>query len=773
MLKLLHGLFYKKNSKDKSDFMHTNMTAEEESYDMLPSVVQDYENKYEEKYESFPVVEKNLSEGDKDKDYCGKGKNRYIKIHKENKIYGEGTYIVGENGLLPGLYYAWNNYKVIIGRNNSFSSGSWGCDDGYIRLTTGRKVIIESGKITSVDNIIYTYNRADYLIPGHVYLVGREVPNGRYRILFDETYVTGDDDLEKQCIFHRVAEEQDGLSYNVRSNEGFADTDSKTNYVILKNGKAILVEEGVFHPNDGPEVAYNFRKRKENEKRIEKLRKEMEVKYQEEEYGEYVSYYCAINEPIAEIVILEYFTKFAKVEKMKNLFSDDFSVNYKIEIPISLIDVQCLLCVMFYNKYITAPAAFGIVLADIFKAFNLPALRTDRKEVFEKSFANYKKRNPGATIEELDKFRSRMEAYQKRDNAVHNAIDILKSRISSDTCKVMKKYCKIYPFKVIDKESYYISHVPAKYIKQYVGNKCPMYLYYYMSENRDKYEQEYSEVILNLKEQGLIKSRWKNEFSLYMIIKSYFPSAIYQYHAEWLEKQSLDIYIPEHRIGIEYQGKQHYEEVGLFNGIDGLIETQKRDKIKREKCKLNGVTLIEWVYTDEVEEQKLIDILKNLNIPIPQKNDITTFYKIDTNKSDMSNKRTTTRELQRVCQYDLDGNYLNSYESVDVAADDTGVSKESIRRVCSGVRNTGGGYMWRRYCEEEIPKKIGAYSKEVQTSTPRKISQYNVSGEIIETYDSISEAVRKTGINAKSIRENAKGKQNHAGGYIWKYVDTN
>ena len=112
-----------------------------------------------------------------------------------------------------------------------------------------------------------------------------------------------------------------------------------------------------------------------------------------------------------------------------------------------------------------------------------------------------------------------------------------------------------------------------------------------MYENRNKCEQEYRELLLKLKEQGVIKSRWKNEFSLYMHIKSYFPSAIYQYHAEWLDKQSLDVYIPEHKIGIEYQGKQHYEEVGIFNGAAGLIETQKRDKIKKDKCKLNGVTL--------------------------------------------------------------------------------------------------------------------------------------------------------------------------------------
>lgn len=96
-----------------------------------------------------------------------------------------------------------------------------------------------------------------------------------------------------------------------------------------------------------------------------------EIKYHQAEDDEFISYYCAINEPIAEIVILDYFTKFAKVEKVKNFFVDDFSANYKIEIPMALIDIQCLLCFMFMNKHITPPATFGVELADIFSAYDL------------------------------------------------------------------------------------------------------------------------------------------------------------------------------------------------------------------------------------------------------------------------------------------------------------------------------------------------------------------------------------------------------------------
>ena len=107
------------------------------------------------------------------------------------------------------------------------------------------------------------------------------------------------------------------------------------------------------------------------------MENKMEIKYLQGEDDEFISYYCAINEPIAEIVILDYFTKFAKVEKVKNLFADDFSVNYKIEIPADMIDLQCLLCFMFMNQYITSPATFGVVLSDVFDVYSILGMRTD------------------------------------------------------------------------------------------------------------------------------------------------------------------------------------------------------------------------------------------------------------------------------------------------------------------------------------------------------------------------------------------------------------
>lgn len=67
-----------------------------------------------------------------------------------------------------------------------------------------------------------------------------------------------------------------------------------------------------------------------------------------------------------------------------------------------------------------------------------------------------------------------------------------------------------------------------------------------------------------------------------------------------MKGQSLDMFIPELSMGIEYQGLQHYESVDVFGGVEGLQNTRRRDEIKRKKCKEKGVRLIEWHHNTDI-----------------------------------------------------------------------------------------------------------------------------------------------------------------------------
>ncbi|MDO6758107.1 hypothetical protein Q4598_17850 [Phaeobacter inhibens] len=110
---------------------------------------------------------------------------------------------------------------------------------------------------------------------------------------------------------------------------------------------------------------------------------------------------------------------------------------------------------------------------------------------------------------------------------------------------------------------------------------------------------------------------WVSEVALLDLVRNYWPSAVHQWRAGFLGLQSVDIFVPEERLAIEYQGQQHYEAVDLFGGQEGLIATQARDERKRKLLRLHDVRLLEWPYDAPIQTEELRGRLSALGIQIP------------------------------------------------------------------------------------------------------------------------------------------------------------
>ncbi len=89
---------------------------------------------------------------------------------------------------------------------------------------------------------------------------------------------------------------------------------------------------------------------------------------------------------------------------------------------------------------------------------------------------------------------------------------------------------------------------------------------------------------------------WASEVALFALVAEMHPDAVHQWRPSFLGAQSVDIYIPRLNLAIEYQGKQHYEPVGIFGGEEGFLATRARDERKRFLLKDRGVELLEWRY---------------------------------------------------------------------------------------------------------------------------------------------------------------------------------
>lgn len=252
---------------------------------------------------------------------------------------------------------------------------------------------------------------------------------------------------------------------------------------------------------------------------------------------------------------------------LPNLFFDDDTINYKIEISKNnIVDIAfakyCLDCDMATGSYLI----YGVPL-----------------EFLEKFYQT--EPSPQRAVNEVNKLNLTIEQEQYYQELALSVLEtLLAKNVSSNEMAYIKNTGAA-------QSSALLSFLQLQNFK-YVS---------YINKLKERYDQFYSILIDN----GVIITKWKSEYSLYELIRKKYPNAIYQYRAKWLSHQSLDIYIPDKRIGIEYQGIQHYKPVSLFGGLPHFRLQQELDNRKRKLCSEQGIRLIEWRYDEPISSDML------------------------------------------------------------------------------------------------------------------------------------------------------------------------
>ena len=112
------------------------------------------------------------------------------------------------------------------------------------------------------------------------------------------------------------------------------------------------------------------------------------------------------------------------------------------------------------------------------------------------------------------------------------------------------------------------------------------------------------------------------ETILLKIVRRLLPDykVIHHYRGAELEGLELDIWLPDLRVGIEYQGEQHYRVVEPWGGKAGLERRIANDKRKRKLCRSLGYDLIEIKFSEKLSDQlvrsKLSQALKKKSVSI-------------------------------------------------------------------------------------------------------------------------------------------------------------
>lgn len=121
----------------------------------------------------------------------------------------------------------------------------------------------------------------------------------------------------------------------------------------------------------------------------------------------------------------------------------------------------------------------------------------------------------------------------------------------------------------------------------------------------------------------------------------------------------------------------------------------------------------------------------------------------------------------KIKQYNLKGEFIRDWDSIKEAEEYLNIpnAQANISACCLGKKHRAYNYIWRYY---DDPNNL-----EIKPLTPYRspINQISKDGQIINTYKTIADASKQTGIGATSIGNALRGWSKTAGGYIWKFVE--
>lgn len=175
------------------------------------------------------------------------------------------------------------------------------------------------------------------------------------------------------------------------------------------------------------------------------------------------------------------------------------------------------------------------------------------------------------------------------------------------TIENIKLYCKInnpeyqivsteYTSKLDNLLFKYIGDIKMLEEERYFDVNLHSFIFY--KQGHPKFKKSKGEVIIR---NWLIKNKliYKKEFTFpdcKNILCLRFDYAIFSD----VEKTNLICLI-------EYDGKQHFEEIEYFGGKDGLLYNQQNDKIKNEYCRNNNIKLIRIPYWEYKNTSNILD----------------------------------------------------------------------------------------------------------------------------------------------------------------------
>jgi group I intron endonuclease len=192
------------------------------------------------------------------------------------------------------------------------------------------------------------------------------------------------------------------------------------------------------------------------------------------------------------------------------------------------------------------------------------------------------------------------------------------------------------------------------------------------------------------------------------------------------------------------------------------LEKRKRDHLQKARKKVGGdFQNALRTYGTEAFQWVQIDTANSSNELADKERD----YILKYNTDDNGYNRDRGGGFQKnIYQYDQQtGSLISSYSRLESAAFSVGVDKKTISKACLGEIKNCAGYYWSYTLSDNFMPEADKRKK--------KVFQFYPHGEFIQSYKSVAEAAKTTGISSSSIAKCCRGEYKVAGGLNWEYED--
>lgn len=137
-------------------------------------------------------------------------------------------------------------------------------------------------------------------------------------------------------------------------------------------------------------------------------------------------------------------------------------------------------------------------------------------------------------------------------------------------------------------------------------------------------------------------------------------------------------------------------------------------------------------------------------------------------KEETKNIIRSTKKINKILQYDTDGNFIKEWNGYSEITKVYGLKKSNLSKCCNNKKssNTIGGYYWMFKQNDKIEIKLNKIKK-----LKIDILQYDLSGNFIREWSSIKEAADFVGV--KNLTSALNGKKDNIGGFMWRYKTDN